>query len=157
MAGELSGSSFEVPKKIENQEGSSLERLDLGLEKSEPSAEKQNEVVTERPVVNIPTPTVQPPVTPLEKRRKEVESLMAKGLDEIYLSLPVEKRREFKEAGEETAMKINDLLEKTKVNIGKIVNLIKKWLSLLPGVNKMFLEQEAKIRTDEIMKLKKKD
>lgn len=129
----------------------------MGLEKSEPSAEKQNEVVTERPVVNIPTPTVQPPVTPLEKRRKEVESLMAKGLDEIYLSLPVEKRREFKEAGEETAMKINDLLEKTKVNIGKIVNLIKKWLSLLPGVNKMFLEQEAKIRTDEIMKLKKKD
>jgi len=28
------------------------------------------------------------------------------------------------------------------------------WLKLIPGVNKFFLEQEAKIKTDEVLKLK---
>jgi len=32
--------------------------------------------------------------------------------------------------------------------------LIKKWLLLIPGVNKYFLEQEAKIKADEIVKMK---
>jgi len=50
--------------------------------------------------------------------------------------------------------KINTLLDKAKINLGKIASLIRKWLSIIPGVNKFFLEQEAKIKADEIMKLK---
>jgi hypothetical protein len=30
-----------------------------------------------------------------------------------------------------------------------------QWLKLLPGVNRFFLEQEAKIKTDRIIHLKK--
>ena len=37
----------------------------------------------------------------------------------------------------------------------KIIDVIKKWLSIIPGINKFFLEQEAKIKTDKIMELKK--
>jgi len=157
MAGELTGASFEVPKKLENLDGSPLESPDFGLEKKETVGEQSSEVAQERPTISIPAAVPAVGGSPFDQRQKQVEGLMSKGLEEIYLSLPPEKRAEFKRAGEETALKVNQLLEKTKVNIGKIVNLIKKWLSLLPGVNKMFLEQEAKIRTDEIIKLRKKE
>ncbi len=86
--------------------------------------------------------------------QKKIESVLASGLEDIYLSLAPEKRREFKRVGEETADKINKLLAKAKINLGEIIRLIKKWLSLIPGINKYFLEQEAKIKADEIIKIK---
>lgn len=147
------GASFEAPKQLENLDGSPLERPSSSVEVKETPVEKLDEAPVAE--IKVSAPVAVPPLSPLEERRRQVEGVMAKGLEEIYLSLPPEKRAEFKRVGEETAVKVNQLLEKTKVNIGKIVNLIKKWLSLLPGVNKMFLEQEAKIRTDEIMKLRR--
>jgi len=93
-------------------------------------------------------------MAPTAKRQKQVESVLAKDLTDIYLSLAPEKREEFKKAGEQTADKINKLLSKAKINIGEIIKLIKKWLSLIPGVNKYFLEKEAKIKADELVKLK---
>ena len=68
--------------------------------------------------------------------------------------MPKSKQREFKGEGEKTAAKINQLMSKTKVNVKKIINLIKKWLSIIPGINSFFLEQEAKIKADEIFKIK---
>lgn len=93
-------------------------------------------------------------MAPQAKRQKQIESILASGLEEIYLSLAPEKRKEFKQVGEITAAKINQLLAKAKVNIGAIIKLIRKWLVLIPGVNKYFLEQEAKIRADEIIKMR---
>jgi len=93
-------------------------------------------------------------IAPMAKRQKQVENILAKDLAEIYLSLDQQKRREFKTKGEETADKINKLLSKTKIDIGGIIKLIKKWLSLIPGMNKYFLEKEAKIKVDELVKLK---
>jgi hypothetical protein len=88
-------------------------------------------------------------------RSKEIDGILANGLSDVFLSLSPEKQDEFKKKGEETTVKINNLLDKTKVNLGKIVILIKKWLSIIPGVNRLFLEQEAKIKADRIIKLKK--
>ncbi|MDD4900761.1 MAG: hypothetical protein PHS62_01450 [Patescibacteria group bacterium] len=93
-------------------------------------------------------------MAPQAKQQKQIEKVLASGLDDIYLSLTPEKQEQFKRAGEETAGKINKLLSKTKVKLGAIVKLIRKWLSLIPGVSKYFLEQEAKIKADEIIKLK---
>jgi len=89
-----------------------------------------------------------------EERKKKIEKVLAEDLDEIYLSMAPDKQMEFKRVGEETANKINDLLDKTKVKVKKIIGLIKKWLSIIPGVNKFFLEQEAKIKADEIINIK---
>jgi hypothetical protein len=33
------------------------------------------------------------------------------------------------------------------------LKLIREWLLIIPGVNKYFLEQEAKIKTDKIQQL----
>ena len=40
------------------------------------------------------------------------------------------------------------------MKIKKIFELLLQWLKLLPGVNKFFLEQEAKIKVDQIMSLR---
>lgn len=85
---------------------------------------------------------------------KNIEEIMSLDLKDAYLSMSKEKRIEFKKIGEETAVKINELLEKTKVKIKKIIRLLRKWLSLIPGANKYFLEQKVKIKADEIMALK---
>ena len=90
------------------------------------------------------------------KRQKEIEDILSKDLEETFLSMPPAKQRQFKKAGEETAEKINNLMDKTKVKVKKILSLIKQWLSLVPGINKFFLEKEAKIKVDEIMKSRKK-
>lgn len=94
-------------------------------------------------------------MAPQAKQQKQIERILSYGLEEIYLNLAPEKKKQFKRAGEETAVKINQLLSKAKINLGAIVKLIIKWLSLIPGLNKYFLEQEAKIKADEIIKLKK--
>ncbi|MEI6597049.1 MAG: hypothetical protein WCL13_02445 [bacterium] len=106
----------------------------------------------------VPTPVAVPTagiMAPTAKMQKQVESILAEDLAEIYLSLEPKKRQEFKIKGEQTAQKINQLLAKTKINIGEIIKLIKEWLSLIPGLNKYFLEQEAKIKADELIKLRK--
>jgi hypothetical protein len=79
---------------------------------------------------------------------------LAKDLDEIFINLPPDKRKEFKAAGEETARKINSMLDEAKIKIKKIISLIRDWLKVVPGVNRFFLEQEVKIKTDEILRLK---
>ncbi|MFH1233074.1 MAG: hypothetical protein V1649_00255 [Patescibacteria group bacterium] len=87
-------------------------------------------------------------------RQKQVEKVLESGLEKIYSELPDDKKKEFKIVGEQIAVKISLLLNKTKIKIKDIINLIKKWLSLIPGVNKYFIEQEAKIKADEIVKIK---
>jgi hypothetical protein len=148
------GGDLEKPK-IETGAETLNERPDFNLEKQEIKNEKAAEVLSQTPAVPIaPIPVIRP-ATPFEAREKQIEIFLAKDLEEIYLALPLNKQVEFRKTGEETARKINKILEHTKINLGKIVNLIRKWLSLIPGVNKFFLEQEAKIKADEIVKLKK--
>jgi len=89
-----------------------------------------------------------------QQRHATIEKVLSGGLEDVYAGMPPDKQQEFKQAGEKTANEILTLLAKAKVKIKSIIHLIKKWLLIIPGVNKFFLEQEAKIKADEIMKLK---
>jgi len=93
--------------------------------------------------------------SPEEERKKEIDKILADGLNEVFLKMSPIQQKKFKEEGDETVKKINKLLEGTKIKISKIINLIRAWLKLIPGVNKYFLEQEAKIKADRIVQLKK--
>ena len=64
-------------------------------------------------------------------------------------------REEFKLKGEQAASQIRELLKSAHIKVKKILRLILDWLRMLPGVNHFFLEQEAKIKTDKIIALKK--
>jgi hypothetical protein len=148
------GAKLESPKSIESMPGVPLERPSLNLEKPEKASEKAAEARSAAVAVPSAAP-LKSVISEYEERERQIENFLARDLEEIYLGLPLNKQVEFRKEGEETARKINKLLEHTKINFGKIVNLIRKWLSLLPGVNKFFLEQEAKLKADEIIKLRK--
>jgi hypothetical protein len=42
------------------------------------------------------------------------------------------------------------------VQARKLLTLIRRWLVLIPGVNKFFLEKEAKIKVEKIVNLAEK-
>jgi len=84
---------------------------------------------------------------------EKVEKILAQDMDSIFLSLDAQAQAEFKRRGEETSRKIVKLLGRATVPIKKIVNLIIAWLRVIPQVNRFYLEQEAKIKTDKIMRL----
>ena len=83
-----------------------------------------------------------------------IEKALSNDLVDVYLQMTPAQQIEFKQQGEQTAREIKTLLSKTKVNVKKITKIILNWLKMIPGINKFFLEQEAKIKTDEILKLK---
>lgn len=87
-------------------------------------------------------------------RGKKIEKILEKNLEELYIHMPPDKKTKFKNLGEQTANQINNLLDKTKIKIKEVIDLIRKWLLIIPGINKFFLEQEVKIKADEIIKLK---
>lgn len=91
-----------------------------------------------------------------KQRATEIDNILADGLNEVFIKMNAKQQAEFKKTGEETVIKINKLLMETKVKVNKIVDLIRKWLKLIPGVNKFFLEQEVKIKADKIIRLKNK-
>lgn len=97
---------------------------------------------------NTTIPTVRDSLT------VEVEHIMEDGIRDAFIKLPPADREMFKIKGEETAYQIRELLKSTHVKVKKIFALLLEWLKLLPGVNRFFLEQEAKIKADKIVALK---
>jgi hypothetical protein len=91
-----------------------------------------------------------------KKRADEIDGILSEGLNDVFLKMNPTQQKVFKKTGEETVTKINQLLQETKVKVNKIIELIRQWLKLIPGVNIFFLEQEVKIKTDKIMKIKNK-
>ncbi len=87
----------------------------------------------------------------------KIEKILETGLADEYAKLSPIAKQEFKIKGEETTAQIRELLLATHVKVKKIFYLIIEWLKILPGVNKFFLEQEAKIKTDLILELNKKN
>ncbi len=115
--------------------------------------EQASPVVAQTPVVvpdldKISSPVDQPAIT-LEK----VESILAKDMDKVFLSMDVATQAKFKIKGEETAVAITALLQKSKIQVKKIIFLIIGWLRLVPSINKYYLEQEAKLKAEEIIRL----
>ncbi|MFA6194405.1 MAG: hypothetical protein WC719_01490 [Patescibacteria group bacterium] len=104
-------------------------------------------------------PVAPRPVTPValsyqEQRAQAIDAVLSEGLNEVFLKMDAKRQQEFKKSGEETVKRINTLLDKTKIKASKIIDLIRAWLKLIPGINLFFLEQEAKIKADKIIRIK---
>ncbi len=120
---------------------------------------QKTETANRTPEVSKFGPTLRRKPTTIPQVRDEVtvkiEKIMEEGLGDAFSRLSPVAKQEFKIKGEETAKKIRALMKGTKVKAKKVFALILQWLKLLPGVNRFFLEQEAKIKTDRILNLKK--
>ena len=116
---------------------------------------EQRTSTQDRTVPTLGTQVNNAPVLPKDKNPQlvEIESILSDGLDQAYMSLTAAKRQEFRAEGEILAHTIQSMLQQGKVNMKKIRNLIMKWLRVIPGVNRYFLEQEAKIKTDRLTEL----
>jgi len=143
-------------------------------ETSTPTPEGVVEVTSEKPVEKQPNeenfleesigglkkklrstkkkPTAVPQVR--DKVTIQVEKIMEEELEDAFTELTTIQKQEFKMKGEQVAFEIRDLLKKTHLKAKTIFKLIFEWLKMLPGINKFFLEQEAKIKTDKILSLK---
>ena len=129
-----------------------------------PLEQKTESVIEKAPVQAEPilkaakvSPTMDPRAVqspPKGVYYPQVEGILEDGLEGVFRKMTPEKQEEFKKAGEEAVIKISRLLSSAKVRVRKILSLIINWLKIIPGVNKFFLEQEAKIKTDRILQLK---
>jgi len=99
---------------------------------------------------SVPTKAVRM-VSPMHR---QIEKVLEEDLLPLYRELNSEQRMQFRVAGEEAAGKIERLLSKAVVRARDVIKVLKDWLSLLPGVNRFFIEQEAKIKADKILFLK---
>ncbi len=89
-----------------------------------------------------------------KEREKKIEAILEDGLIDFYKDMTPDQQKAFKEKGEETTRRINELFRDAKFRIMDVIDLIRKWLMMIPGVNKFFLEQEAKLKADKIIELK---
>ncbi len=112
--------------------------------------------------------------------KKKIEDILARDYIDVYKKMSQARQKKFKDVGEMVAGKIKDLLYKEKGIVGKniikiladkilkvfydpdkdlikkvskITKLIRNWLLISPDIDENFAEQEAKIKTDEIIKL----
>lgn len=131
----------------------------LSIENSfETPAEKKEKQVFEKAILETLPEPVSRPVSDQNEVSKsahqeieQLEEILSAGLEDIYQDLPPEAKQIFKVKGEQAAGKIQLLLQGAKVKINEILEVIRGWLLVIPGVNRFFLEQEAKIKTDKII------
>ncbi len=104
------------------------------------------------PIPRVPVVTESPKVRQVnDEVLKKVEDILSAGLKDIYVGLPEAKKKIFRAKGEEAATSIRLMLSKGKLKVHAVLHVIREWLRTIPGVNKFFLEQEAKIKTDQIL------
>jgi hypothetical protein len=139
----------ETPASLERGPSLNIEKITSPEKIQESSVEKTTEKISS----NLP-PVGGQALSFHNQRAQEIDNILSAGLHDIFLKMKPQEQQEFKRVGEETTIKIVAMLDKGKVKVSKIIELIKKWLKIIPGINKFFLEQEAKIKADKIMHIK---
>lgn len=105
------------------------------------------------PASGAATATVAPQTKVKTEDMVQVEKILEDGLGPYFTSLPDSAKPKFKLKGEEAATEIGGMVESLQLNLKRILQLIRDWLLTIPNVNRFFLEQEAKIKTDRIVEL----
>lgn len=83
----------------------------------------------------------------------KIEKILEEDLEDVFFKMEPSLKGRFKEEGEKTTYAIEEMIKTGKVEAKKIFKLILRWLKMIPNVNKFFLKQEAKIKTNKITNL----
>lgn len=110
------------------------------------------------PVEPVRAPVAPPTVAlpPKSEMLQRVEKILEEDLAQVYFLMNAEEQSRFKEKGEETANAIESLLAQARASAVKLIQLLKAWFQLIPGVSKFFVERESKIKTDKLLRLQRK-
>lgn len=156
-----------IEKRIESQEGPQIEvpsaEVLKKLEEGDTAAkgEHQPEEKLSEGIVPASKAAQATPMSAVSGQSQKVpdptyeavEDILEEDLEEVYFKMDEKHKKEFKIKGEETTGAIAKMLKAAQATTKKVLGLIRGWLKVIPGVNKFFLEQEAKIKADEIMEL----
>lgn len=150
---------LKVEKKFEDMP--LTEKGDFGVEKK--GIEKRLDSIHEKKPGKLP-PEIERDIAPASvgapgidttdsPLHQNVEAILEGDLEDLYFSMNEQEQEKFKIKGEKTANEIVKLVESGKATFKKIFKLIFGWLKFIPGVNKYFLEQEAKIKSDRVLEI----
>lgn len=96
-----------------------------------------------------------PQARPKTEARTKLEGIMTTGLADMYRTMTPQEQAAFRKRSMETATALEEMMTNFKATARKVAKLIHGWLSSIPRVNRFFLEQETKLKTDEIMALQR--
>ena len=170
---DLLGNAPELPKVeqpvvseevIEAQEAAEVARVEeersenVFLEQPETAAPIDTQITTmvekTAPMTSTAAPTAAAPAVKVKSEAEvQVEKILEDGLGPYYAALPDSAKPKFRQKGEEASNEIGKMVESLQVNLKRVLQVIRDWLLTIPNVNKFFLEQEAKIKTDKIVAL----
>ncbi|MEK9151917.1 MAG: hypothetical protein AAB692_00970 [Patescibacteria group bacterium] len=121
---------------------------------AETSPEEAPEAETQAEQAAQPAPaSPAPKVPPKDESLVKVEKILEENLKDVFFTMTPAVRKNFKAAGEKLAVELRGYVEKAKANAKKVLAMIRKWLLMIPRVSRYFLDQEAKIKTDKVMRL----
>ncbi len=111
--------------------------------------------VSEAPSGAAPNQKTQSAIVyPKDALTQEIERILEGDLEEMYFAMPPEAQTKFKVEGEKVTQSIRQMMKSGVVKMRKILSLITDWLKIIPGVNKFFLEKQAKIKAEKILNLR---
>lgn len=119
-----------------------------------PTEKKIEEEVPKKSVIEEPKKQVSESVkSPHNEIHEKIEGILEEDLGDLYKELDYQTQQKFEEEGQKTVEEIETLLQKAKNHILKILKLLRRWIQIIPGINIFFVEQEARQKTKEILKL----
>lgn len=117
----------------------------------------ENVTETEEAQAATPAPAAQPTALQEPEGKDEVllevEKILEDGLEPLYQSMDATAKEKFQKKGKEVSNRIANMVRSFKLKMDRVILLIRSWLLTIPGVNKFFLEQEAKIKADKVLDL----
>lgn len=96
---------------------------------------------------------VRTPAAPKDPTTAAVEKILEQDLGDLYVKLDPETKKKLRVRGDILTERLKAVVSGARVKARRILSWIRDWLRLIPGINKYFLEQEAKIKTDKILEL----
>jgi hypothetical protein len=127
-----------------------IEQVPVGHVESSPETVSPATTAGSAPVA-VPA---APPVSPADAVQKRVEQVLEEGLGDIYQKLDPATQAKFRHEGEVTAQRVTELLKQAAVKVVEVLRVIRRWLAMLPGVSDLFIESQAKLKAEKLMKLK---
>lgn len=140
-----------VPEIESSPEG---ERTPESSREGSESTASKDEMVSE-PAVQVAVAKTTVPASELARDPLliEVENKLSDGLWDAYKSMDPGLRARFKAEGERIAAVARDGIVSGRLATEKILDMIVKWLRMIPRVDRWFLVQDAKLKTDAIVRM----
>lgn len=137
------------PQRVESRETGPEAESAVRSERVQEAAPEEA-VPVSAPAVRLPSAPAGPVKDAYHQR---LERVLEDGLTDLYLAMPKDRRQAFRAEGERVASRLRLMIDSAKIRASEVLKLITLWLKMIPGVNRWFLEQEAKIKTDHVIRL----